>query len=125
MACSPVPTTCNRRSRTCATRRLAGSGPAFLLENGPQLASHQFGQCPDWDQKTGLRLAPSTSIIGNAASSDKAMDMRVIEKLLGPGMENSQHANGRTDKARIAGELDDRPRRSLHQGGVAVALVAS
>lgn len=52
------------------------------------------------------------------------MDMRVIEQLLGPGMENGKYADGRANKTRVAGKLDDRLRRCLHERGIAVPLVA-
>jgi hypothetical protein len=49
----------------------------------------------------------------------------MIEELLGPGVQDGEHADGTADMAPIAGELDDGLGRDLHQHGVAVALVGA
>ena len=51
--------------------------------------------------------------------------MGVIEQLLGPGVEDGQHADGGPDKAAIAGELDDGLGGGLDQQAVAVTLVGA
>ena len=51
--------------------------------------------------------------------------MRVVDELLGPGVENSQHADGAADEAAVVGKLDDGVGRSLHQQGVAITLVGA
>jgi len=51
--------------------------------------------------------------------------VRVLDELLGPGVEDSQHADGAANEAAVAGELDDGVGGSLHQQGVAVTLVGS
>jgi hypothetical protein len=51
------------------------------------------------------------------------MNMRVIEELLGPGVENSQHADGAPDEPAITGQLDDGLGGRLHEHTVAVPLV--
>ena len=51
------------------------------------------------------------------------MNVRVQVELLVPGVQYGQHGDGAADVARIAGELDDRAGRRLHQHGVTVALM--
>ena len=51
--------------------------------------------------------------------------MRVVEQLLGPGVQDGEHADRRPDMARIAGEFDDGLPGGLHQQGVAVTLVGA
>src|SRR5258705_5438585 len=53
------------------------------------------------------------------------MDMRMVEQLLGPGVENGEHADGAPDEAAIAGELNDRFGDGLEQHTVAVTLVCA
>ena len=51
--------------------------------------------------------------------------MRMVDELLGPGVQNSKDANGRSDEAGIASQLDDRLGRCLDQQRVAIFLVAA
>jgi hypothetical protein len=51
---------------------------------------------------------PGAALGGHPAPGDQAMDMRMIEQLLGPGVENGEHADGAPDEAAITGELNDR-----------------
>ena len=51
--------------------------------------------------------------------------MGVEGQLLGPGVQDGEHADGAADVARVAGEFDDRLGGGLHQDGVAVALVGA
>ena len=62
---------------------------------------------------------------GDAASGNQAVDVRVIEELLGPGVQDGEHADGTADMAPIACELNDGLGCDLHQHGVAVALVGA
>jgi hypothetical protein len=49
----------------------------------------------------------------------------VLDELLGPGVEDSKHADGAADEAVVVGKRDDGVGRSLHQQGVAVTLVGA
>ena len=95
-----------------------------LLERGPELAAHQPGEGFDRDEEALAGRKPVAAVLGNAAAADQAMDMRVVKELLGPGMKHGEYTNGGADEAGIAGKLDDRLGRRLHQQSVAVALVA-
>jgi hypothetical protein len=53
------------------------------------------------------------------------VDVRVVEQLLGPCVQDGEHADRRSDLARIAGEFDDGLRGGFHQQGVAVTLVGA
>jgi hypothetical protein len=48
------------------------------------------------------------------------MDMGVVEQLLRPGVQDGEHADGRSDMASVASELDYGLGGGLHQEGVAV-----
>jgi hypothetical protein len=53
------------------------------------------------------------------------VDVRVVEQLLGPGVQDGKHADRRSDMASVVGEFDDGLRGGLHQEGVAVTLVGA
>ena len=53
------------------------------------------------------------------------MHVRVIKKLLGPGVQHRQDTDGPTDIPRVASQLDDGLCRSLHEQRVAVLLVGA
>ena len=65
------------------------------------------------------------AIVGDAAAGDQAVDMGVIDELLGPGMQDGEHADGGADVSWITGDLDDGVGGGLHRKGVAVALVGA
>src|SRR5208283_589058 len=82
-------------------------------EYGPELAAHELGYRLGREQETLACRTPGAAVGRHPATGDEAMDMGVIEELLGPGMEHGQHADGAADKALIAGQLDDGLRRRL------------
>ena len=49
----------------------------------------------------------------------------MVDELLGPGVQDGEHADGGADEAGVAGQLDDGLGRCLHQQGVAVTLVGA
>ena len=95
------------------------------MERGPELAAHELGQGLGGNQEGSARRSPIGAVIGNAAPGDQAVDVRVVEQLLGPGVQDGEHADRRPDMARIAGEFDDGLPGGLHQQGVAVTLVGA
>ena len=100
-------------------------GTALLASSGLELAAHELGQGLDGDEEGIARGIPMAAVVGDAAAGDQAVDMGVEDELLGPGMQNGQHADGAADIASIAGQLDDGLGRGLHQQGVAVTLVGA
>jgi hypothetical protein len=66
---------------------------------------------------------PQAAIIADTAAGDQAVDVRVEDELLCPGVQDGEHADGAADVARVAGEFDDRLGRGLHQQGVTVPLI--
>ena len=68
---------------------------------------------------------PLGAIIGDTAAGDQAVDMRVVDQLLGPGVQHSQNADGAANITLVAGQLDDRFACRLHQRRVAVALIGT
>jgi hypothetical protein len=47
------------------------------------------------------------AVVANAAAGDQAMDMRVVEQLLRPSVQDGEHADRRCDVTSVAGEFDD------------------
>ena len=88
-----------------------------------ELAADELGQGLGRDQKAAAGGAPGAAVGRHPATGHQAVDMRVIEQLLGPGMEHGQHADGAADEAAIAGELDDRLGGGLDQCAVPITLV--
>ena len=86
-----------------------------LLERGSQLAAHELGQGLDRDEKGLARRVPVVAVSGDAATGDQAVNVGVIDELLGPGVQDSEHADHAADMAWIAGELDDGVGGGLHQ----------
>lgn len=68
---------------------------------------------------------PSGAIPGQATGGDQAVDMGVKIQPLRPTMENGEDANRAAEPARITAEIDDRLGGRLHQGAIALALLAS
>jgi hypothetical protein len=50
---------------------------------------------------------PVAAVIGDSAAGDEAMNVRMVDELLGPGVEDGQHANGAADEAAIVGKLNE------------------
>ena len=61
--------------------------------------------------------------LGQSAAGDQAVNMRMEDEPLRPGMQHGEHADGAADPARIAGQHDDRLGGGLDQGAVAVVLM--
>lgn len=68
---------------------------------------------------------PEAAVVRDAAAGDQAVDVGVVVQLLRPGVEHGEHTHLGADIARVAGQLDDRLGRGLHQQRVAVALVGA
>ena len=61
--------------------------------------------------------------LGQSAAGDEAVNVRVEDEPLRPGVQHGEHADGAADPARIAGQRDDRLGGGLHQRAVAVDLM--
>ena len=92
---------------------------------GPELAAHELAERLGRDQEGIARRMPLAAVIGDAAAGDQAVDMWMEDKLLCPGVQDGEHADGATDVARVTGEFDDGVRCRFHQQGIAVALVGA
>ena len=88
-----------------------------------ELAAHQLGQGLGREEEALAGGTPIIAVGRDAARGDEAMDMRVVEELLRPGMKDGEDADGAADEAAIAGELNDRCGGGLEQHTVAVTLV--
>src|SRR5262249_13944966 len=53
------------------------------------------------------------------------MHVGMVMELLGPSMENSQHAWGGAEEAGVAGNIDDGMCCGLHEEGISVLLVGA
>ena len=98
---------------------------AALLEHRPEPTAHLAGQRLGRHQKAGAGRMPGVTVLAQAAAGDQAMDMRVEVKLLGPGVQDGQHADRAANMAGVAGQLGDRLARRRHQRAIAVALMTA
>jgi len=55
------------------------------------------------------------AVVRYAAAGHQAVHMGMVEQLLGPGVQDGEHADGAAHIARVAGQLDDGLGRRLHQ----------
>ncbi len=55
----------------------------------------------------------------DAAAGDEAMDMRMVDELLRPGVQDRKHAGRAADVTPVAAKLDYGFRRRLHEQRVA------
>src|SRR3954467_13148990 len=67
---------------------------AALLERGTQLPTNEFGESLHWNQERLPRRMPILAIVGDAAAGDEAVHVRVVVKLLGPGVQDGEDADG-------------------------------
>ena len=67
---------------------------------------------------------PEGAVVGQAAAGDQAVDVGMVDQPLRPGMQHGEHAGRAADPARIARQIDDRAGRGLHEGAVAIDLMA-
>ena len=81
----------------------------------PSLAAHQLGQGHVRDEKSFAGRIPVAAVIGDSTAGDEAMNVRMVDELLGPGVEDGEHAYGAADEAAVVGKLYDGVGRSLHQ----------
>jgi len=74
---------------------------------------------------SGARRTPLLAVVGHATTGHQAVDVRVVEELLRPGVQNGEDADSRSDVAGIVSQLDDCLSRCLHQQRVAILLIAA
>src|SRR5208282_3294591 len=98
---------------------------ALPLWQRPELTPHQSGESCNGNQELAARRMPGGAVLGDPATTDQTMNMRVEGQLLCPGMQHGEHGDGAADVTWIAGEVDDRGGGGLHQHGVAVALMSA
>jgi len=66
---------------------------------------------------------PGGAVVGQSAPGDEAVNVRVEDEPLRPGVQDGEDADGAADPARITGQGDDRLGGGLHQRAVAVDLM--
>ena len=66
---------------------------------------------------------PGGAVVGQSAAGDEAVNVRVEDEPLRPGMQDGQHADGAAEPAWIAGQRNDRLGGGLDQRAVAVDLM--
>jgi hypothetical protein len=98
------------RGRRLAERQGDGNRRSGIADTaqGAELAAHLSGERLDRQQEVAACRMPGGAVLGDSATADQAMDVRVQVELLIPGMQHRQHGEGAADEARITGELDDR-----------------
>ena len=78
-------------------------GPAFG-QSSSHLGPHEDCERPRRDQEVVAGGMPVESVIGHAATGDKAMHMWMVEELLRPGVQHRHHADSAADVAPITGQ---------------------
>jgi hypothetical protein len=58
----------------------------LLAQHRAEFAAHQFGESPDGDQKLPACRMPGAGVLGDPAAADQAMNMRMQDQLLCPGV---------------------------------------
>ena len=100
-------------------------GPRAELEEGvAEPGAGQGGQGRFGEQEGLAGGMPGGAVVGQSAAGNQAVSMRVENESLGPAMQHGQYADGATDPARIAREIDDRGGGGLDQPAIAVDLMA-
>ena len=92
-------------------------------EGGFHFGAHENGECLGRNEVVPARGTPVATVVGDTATGDEAMHMRMVDELLRPGVQHGHHANRAADVTSIAGEFDDALGSGPHQCGVAIALV--
>ena len=99
---------------------------AFLergLESGDELAAEDASEHLDREEE-GATGGDPTGVIGSeAASSDDAVDMRVVLQPLVPGMEHAEEADLGAEMPRIASDLQQRGGTGAEQQAIDQPLV--
>jgi hypothetical protein len=106
--------------------RWTGRQVGGRAEPGEGVAEAGAGQGGERRLREQKRLAggmPDGAVIGQSAAGDEAVNVRVEDEPLRPGMQHGEHADGAADPAWIAGQHDDRRGGGLHQRAVAVDLM--
>ena len=67
---------------------------ALVGEHGFEFAAHQLGQGHVRDEKSFAGRRPVAAVIGDSTAGDEAMNVRMVDELLGPGVEDGEHAYG-------------------------------
>ena len=104
-------------------------GRAEPGEGVAEAGAGQGGEGRLWEQKGLAGGMPDGAPrfcegrLGQSAAGDEAVNMRVEDESLRPGMQHGEDADGAADPARIAGQHDDRRGGGLDQRAVAVDLM--
>ena len=65
---------------------------ALVGEHGFEFAAHQLGQGHVRDEKSFAGRIPVAAVIGDSTAGDEAMNVRMVDELLGPGVEDGEHS---------------------------------
>ena len=75
-----------------------------LFEQVPELGAEQDRERLDVNEEILPGLEPA-GIFGQAASGDDVVDVRMVEEVASPGMEDADGANLSADEARVGGQF--------------------
>jgi hypothetical protein len=74
-----------------------------LLEESKQLAAEHAAEYADWKEEASSSGCNPVGVIeGQSAGGNETVQMRMMLKVLTPRMENSEHADARTEVAWIS-----------------------
>jgi hypothetical protein len=76
-----------------------------LAKPGGELAAEYPAECADGQEEAVRRRDPSGAIGSNPASRNDVMDVRMMLKVLSPGMEHSKESDLCSQMLRVASEF--------------------
>ena len=76
-----------------------GAELAQQIERGAQLSANEFGESLHGGQERLPRRMPRRAVVSDAAAGDKAVHVRVVVQLLGPGVQDGEKTQLRPEMA--------------------------
>ena len=91
------------------------ASPEQPLQTGDELAAKHAAEHPDRQEEAGAWVDPARVIRRETAGRDDAMDVRMMQQILSPSVQDAQEADLRAQVFRIGGDLEQRLRAGAEQ----------
>ena len=82
--------------------------PKELFESGGELAAKDAAECADGEEETVRRSNPSRATGSKATGRNNVVDVRMMLKVLSPGMQHAKKSDLCSQMLRVAGEFQER-----------------
>jgi hypothetical protein len=79
-----------------------------LTEPSSELAAEDAAECADRQEEASRGIDPSGTIRSQAASGNDVVNVRMMLKVLSPGMEHAEESDIRSEVLRIASQFEHR-----------------